>query len=64
MSMSSTPRGEHAGRPGTTWSTRLEWYGEELVDDSPWDPDPAPAPRANRATRRAAARTNRNRRTR
>ena len=64
MSMSSAPRGERAGRPGTAWTTRLEWSGEELVDDSPWNPDPAPAARPNRATRRAVARTNRKRSTR
>ena len=47
---SSTPRGEHAPRPGRTWETRIEWTGEHLADDD------APDPRPNRATRRAARR--------
>jgi hypothetical protein len=44
---SSTPRGEHAPRPGATWETALVRV-EQLVDDDA--PDPAPP---NRATRRA-----------
>jgi hypothetical protein len=47
---SSTPRGEHPGRPGTHWNTALVTSGEQLVDDD------QPTPRPNRATRRAAAR--------
>lgn len=47
---SSSPRGEHAPRPGITWATTLGTTGEQLVDDD------APAPRLNRATRRALAR--------
>lgn len=47
---SSTPRGEHAGRPGTHWNTALVLTGEQLVDDD------VPTPRPNRATRRAAKR--------
>lgn len=46
---SSTPRGEHTPRPGATWETRLVRV-EQLVDDD------APAPRPNRATRRAMQR--------
>lgn len=48
---SSTPRGEHTPKPGVTWSTAVGWSGEHLADDD------APAPRPNRATRRALART-------
>lgn len=48
---SSTPRGEHASRPGITWETRLV-LTEHVVDDDA--PDPAPP---NRATRRAMQRT-------
>jgi hypothetical protein len=47
---SSTPRGEHAGRPGTYWNTVLVSTGEQLADDD------TPTPRPNRATRRAAMR--------
>ncbi|WP_406462998.1 hypothetical protein OHB07_16265 [Streptomyces sp. NBC_00111] len=47
---SSAPRGEHTPRPGARWETELQWTGEQLADDI------APAPRPNRATRRAAAR--------
>ncbi|WP_185993041.1 hypothetical protein [Streptomyces sp. 130] len=50
---SSTPRGEHAPRPGVTWTTTVGWFGEQLADDD------APPPRPNRATRRAAARARR-----
>lgn len=52
---SSTPRPEHAPRPGVTWQTELVRV-EQVVDDE------APDPRPNRATRRAmkrAARRNR-----
>jgi hypothetical protein len=45
---SSTPRGEHAGRPGARWQTQLVSTGEQLIDDD------TPTPRPNRATRRAA----------
>ncbi|MGW0780372.1 hypothetical protein [Streptomyces sp. NPDC002913] len=47
---SSSPRGEHAGRPGTRWETILGSLGEHVIADN------APDPTANRATRRAAAR--------
>ncbi|MDG9701705.1 hypothetical protein [Streptomyces sp. DH37] len=52
---SSSPRGEHAPRPGTGWETRLAWTGEEHLADG------AEPPRPNRATRRAAARAARRR---
>ena len=47
---SSSPRGEHTPRPGTTWDTRLV-----VVETVTPDGD-APTPRPNRATRRALAR--------
>lgn len=50
---SSTPRGEHAGRPGARWETVIQPTGEQHV------PDGQPQPRANRATRRAARKRNR-----
>lgn len=50
---SSTPRGERAGRPGTTWNTQLV-RTETVIDDT--TPDPAPP---NRATRRAMKRAGR-----
>ncbi|MER7738864.1 hypothetical protein ABTX34_11155 [Streptomyces sp. NPDC096538] len=50
---SSTPRGEHTPRPGVTWAAAVGWSGEQLVDDD------APAPRPNRAARRALARARR-----
>ena len=51
---SSSPRGEHAPRPGVTWSTTtVGTTGEQLVDDDATDPRP------NRATRRALARARR-----
>lgn len=50
---SSNPRGEHAGRPGVTWQTVLGSTGERVIADD------EPAPRANRATRRAARRKRR-----
>ncbi|MEU0667162.1 hypothetical protein ABZ508_02705 [Streptomyces lavendulocolor] len=52
---SSTPRGEHTPKPGIWWTTTVGWSGEQLADD---DAEP---PRANRATRRAAARAARRR---
>lgn len=58
---SGTPRGEHAPRPGVTWERQLVSFGETVVDladdESPfgWRELPEP-PRANRETRRAAAR--------
>lgn len=52
---SSAPRGERAGKPGRHWETELGWAGEQIV------PDDQPAPRPNRAARRAAARARRNR---
>lgn len=54
---SSTPRGEHAPRPGRTWETRLTWTGEQLADDDA--PDPAPPNRATRRALKRAARRNR-----
>lgn len=51
---SSTPRGEHAGRPGTRWNTGLVTTGEQYLPD-----DDQPAPRPNRAARRAALRAQR-----
>lgn len=50
---STTPRGEHAGRPGIGWETELRSNGEVYV------PDDQPEPRPNRATRRAARKRNR-----
>ena len=47
---SSSPRGERAGTPGAGWETELRTLGEQYV------PNGQPEPRANRATRRAAAR--------
>ena len=46
---SATPRGEHAGTPGTTWEQHLIRIETVIADDTP-------APRPNRATRRAIAR--------
>lgn len=56
---SSSPRGEHTPRPGTTWEQRLV-RTEQVVDDpddttTPGFNDPQP-PRPNRATRRAMQR--------
>lgn len=45
---SNSPRGEHAGQPGTEWETELRPTGEHVVHDD------APQPQANRAARRAA----------
>jgi hypothetical protein len=65
---SSTPRGEHTPAPGANWETQLILHGEILIDTSgdlprflhrdiePPAPENAPAPRPNRATRRALAR--------
>ena len=50
----SSPRGEHAGRPGTNWETQLTRTEHVIPDDAP---DPTP----NRATRRALARAARRR---
>lgn len=55
---------EHTPRPGVTWERRTVRQ-EVIVPDGPWDglpvvvtpwPVEPPAPRPNRATRRAAAR--------
>lgn len=46
---SSTPRGEHTPKPGTTWQTAIARTEQHIADDAP---DPTP----NRATRRAIAR--------
>lgn len=51
---SSMPRGEHAPRPAAR--TSVVWNGERLADDSS-----EPAPRLNRAQRRALARSARRR---
>jgi hypothetical protein len=53
---SSSPRGEHAPRPGVTWDTVLT-RTEQLVDDD--TPDQTPP---NRATRRALKRAARKQR--
>ncbi|MCX5522229.1 hypothetical protein OG342_05020 [Streptomyces bobili] len=59
---SSSPRGEHAPRPGATWEQHL--IRTEQVIDDPDDTsvhglnDPLP-PRPNRATRRAMQRATR-----
>lgn len=70
MTVSSSPRGERPGRPGTTWET-------ELVPVEVWVPDHGwktvsptadaltaeeQAPRPNRATRRRLARNARHHR--
>ncbi|MFI1485713.1 hypothetical protein [Streptomyces sp. NPDC020747] len=56
MTVSSSPRGEKAGRPGVTWEQQLARTEQHIADNAP---DPAPP---NRATRRALARkTRRNR---
>lgn len=47
---SSSPRGEHAGRPGAEWETELRPGGERVIADD------EPQPQANRAARRAARR--------
>jgi hypothetical protein len=57
---SSTPRGERAGTPGTTWETRLV-RTETVIDDDPEntsgpDMNRPYTPPPNRATRRALAR--------
>lgn len=65
----SSPRGEHAPRPGVNWEAQLILHGEILVDHSgdlprflnrdlepPTEPAAPPEPRPNRATRRAIAR--------
>lgn len=49
---SSSPRGEHPGRPGITWDTILTSTEQHVDDDSP-------DPRPNRATRRAMQRARR-----
>lgn len=50
MTVSSSPRGEHSGRPGTGWEAELRSTTERVI------PDDEPTPRPNRKTRRAAAR--------
>jgi hypothetical protein len=63
---SSVPRGEHTPRPGARWETTVGWSGEEHIVEGETalpDNDAAP-PRPNRATRRAAARHNRRKRSR
>ena len=67
--LSSVPRGERPGRPGTAWE-RVLLRGAEVVvpeldgADSPFAWDEAPLPdeaRPNRAARRAARRLRRRR---
>lgn len=50
---SSNPHGERAPRPGVAWQTTIATTGERVIADD------EPAPRANRATRRAARRKRR-----
>ncbi|MEU1373015.1 hypothetical protein ABZ442_05035 [Streptomyces triculaminicus] len=52
---SSNPRGEHTSAPGGTWEAELVDQPERVIDDN------APDPKANRATRRAWARSSRRR---
>ena len=54
MTVTSSPRGEHPGRPGITWQTELARTEHVIADDAP---DPTP----NRQTRRALARAARRR---
>jgi hypothetical protein len=60
--VSSSPRGERAGTPGTTWEARIVTTGEIVVDTddggSPfgWRELDPPATAPNRATRRAIQR--------
>jgi hypothetical protein len=51
---SSTPRGEHPGRPGITWDTELARTEQHIPDDAP---DPQPNRATRRAMQRAARRT-------
>lgn len=55
MTVSSSPRGERAGRPGITWNTVLA-RTEHVIDDTA--PDPAPPNRATRRALQRAARRN------
>lgn len=58
--VSSSPRGERAGTPGTTWEARIVTTGEIVVDtddgESPFGWREIDPPAANRETRRAARR--------
>ncbi|WP_338699157.1 hypothetical protein V2W30_22550 [Streptomyces sp. Q6] len=45
---SSTPHGEHAPRPGTTWDTRVVWDEEHVIADD--DLTALPSPEAAWAT--------------
>ena len=50
----NSPKGEHAGKPGTTWE---QPQGEQLVEDEEWDTqDPREAVMANREDRRRLGR--------
>jgi hypothetical protein len=53
---SSTPRGEHAPRPGVTWDTQLIRHERVIDETSGPDMNQPIEPQPNRATRRAAAR--------
>lgn len=55
MTVTSSPAGEHAGKPGSRWERQLVSLGETVVEDD--DAELAPPPRGNRETRRAARRT-------
>ncbi|MDX3759309.1 hypothetical protein [Streptomyces sp. AK02-04a] len=50
---SSSPRGERAGTPGTTWEQQLV-RTETVIDDDA--PDPVPNRKTRRAMQRAARR--------
>lgn len=56
MTVSHSPRGEHAGIPGRHWETALVTLGETVVEDDD-SSELNPPPAANRETRRAARRT-------
>jgi hypothetical protein len=56
MSVSSSPRGEHPGRPGAAWETELHRYEVVVPDGDDSSFAWTDTPRPNRATRRAAAR--------
>lgn len=61
MTVSSSPRGEHAGTRGQHWETRLVSLGEIVVEDDDGESpfgwrELEPPPAANRETRRAARR--------
>lgn len=57
MTVSHSPRGEHAGTRNRNWETVIVPLGESVVEDD--DEELAPPPVANRETRRAARRRSR-----